>query len=395
MTTTSQQPTPSPRPAADADPAASSDRAGALAERMLESVVGALECAAIALGDRLGWYRALAEAPATPPDLAGRTGTDRRYAREWLEQQAVAGYLTVDDPAAAPDERRYSLPPEHVPVLVDPVDPMYTTPLARVAMALSGNVPRLEDAYRSGGGMSWAEMGAEMREGQAAANRPFFLGPLVTDVLPSLPDVDAALREGGRVADVGCGLGWSSIGIARAYPAARVDGFDVDDPSVEQARRNAGEAGVGDRVAFTAADVATLDRAAGYDLVCAFECVHDLADPVAVLAEMRRLVRPGGTVLVVDENVAERFDPPGDLVERLMYGYSLTCCLPDGLSTRPSAGTGTVMRPAQLAQYAGQAGFEGVDILPVEHDFFRFYRLRPGPDAARGEGTDGARNVGG
>ena len=364
-----------------------------LAERVLLAAVGALESAAIAIGDRLGWYRALAEAAATAPELAARTGTDPRYTREWLEQQAVAGYLDVDDPAVGPDQRRFHLPPEHVPVLAAPVDPMYTTPLPRIASALVANVDRLVEVYRTGGGLGWAEMGPEPRECQAAANRPFFVGPLVDEVLPSLPEIDAALRGGGRVADIGCGFGWSSIGIAAGYPGARVDGFDLDPPSIEQARRNAAEAGLGDRVRFEATDVATLDLAGGYDLVCAFECVHDLADPVAVLAQMRRLVAPGGTVLVVDEKVAERFAPPGDVVERLMYGYSLTCCLPDGLSSRPSVGTGTVMRPAQLEAYARSAGFAGVEVLPVEHDFFRFYRLAL--EEGRQEPGLTERNVGG
>jgi 2-polyprenyl-3-methyl-5-hydroxy-6-metoxy-1,4-benzoquinol methylase len=346
-----------------------------LGDRLVAAVVGAFEAAAVDLGDRLGWYRALADAPATAPQLAGRTGTDPRYAREWLEQQAVAGYLTVDDAGAAPDERCYTLPAEHRAVLVDEVDPAYTTPLAKVAMTFTRNVPRLAEAYRTGGGLSWAEMGPEAREGQAAANRPFFLGPLVTEVLPALPAVDAALRAGGRVADVGCGMGWSSIGIARGYPSARVDGFDVDVPSVEQARRNAEEAGVADRVRFHDVDAGTAAGDGGYDLVTAFECIHDLPDPVAVLSAMRRLAAPDGTVLVMDERVAERFAVPGDLVERLMYGYSLTCCLPDSLSTRPSVGTGTVMRPATLERYAREAGFGGVEVLPIDSDFFRFYRL--------------------
>jgi SAM-dependent methyltransferase len=222
-------------------------------------------------------------------------------------------------------------------------------------------------------------MGADAREAQAAANRPFFAGPLGRDVLPALPGVDAALRAGGRVADVGCGLGWSSIGMAAAYPAARVDGFDVDGPSVERARTAAADAGVADRVTFHLADVAGLsDRAGTYDLVTAFECVHDLADPVGVLSAVRALVAPDGAVLVADEKVDEVFTAPGGDVDRLMYGYSLTCCLPDGLSTRPSVGTGTVMRPDTLARYARDAGFAGVDVLPVAHDFFRFYRLRVG-----------------
>jgi SAM-dependent methyltransferase len=362
---------PEQRTAPPAPPSPGAD----LADRLVAAVIGAFEAAAVDLGGRLGWYSALAEAPATAPELAARTGSDARYAREWLEQQAVAGYLTVDDVRAAPDDRRYTLPEEHRAVLVDELDPMFAAPLARAAMAFTRNVPRLAEVYRTGGGLGWDEMGPDAREAQAAANRPFFAGPLVTDVLPAMPDVDAALRAGGRVADVGCGFGWSSLGIAGGYPAARVDGFDVDPPSVEAATRNADNAGMTDRVRFALADVADVAES-GYDLVTAFECVHDMPDPVAVLQAMRAMVAPTGTVLVVDEKVAETFTAPGDEIERLMYGYSLTCCLPDGRSTRPSVATGTVMRPATLEGYARAAGFAGVDVLLVEHDFFRFYRLR-------------------
>ena len=351
--------------------------AAPLADRLLSAVIGALEAAAVDIGDRLGWYRALAEAPSNAPALAARTGTDPRYAREWLEQQAVAGYLSVHDVTAAPDERCYSLPAEHRPVLVDEVDAMFTTPLARMAMALTRNVPRLAEVYRTGGGLSWDDIGPDAREAQAAANRPFFMGDLLTQVLPALPRAEAALRAGGRVADVGCGMGWSSIGIATGYPLARVDGFDLDVPSIERAREYAEEAGVADRVRFEVADVGRVDAAGAYDLVTAFECIHDLPDPAAVLAAMRRMARPDGTVLVVDERVAERFTAPGDEVERLMYGYSLLCCLPDAMSASPTAATGTVMRPATLERYARAAGFDAFEIIPVEHDFFRFYRLSP------------------
>ncbi|MGY1601890.1 class I SAM-dependent methyltransferase [Geodermatophilus sp. SYSU D00815] len=349
---------------------------GALADRLLGAVIGTFEVAAVELGVRLGWYRALAQAPATAPELAGRTGTEARYAREWLEQQAVAGYLAVDDVRAAPDARRYTLPEEHRRILVDEVDPLYMAPMPRLALAFTRNLEKLVEVYRGGRGLGWHEMGPDAWEGQAAVNRPFFLTALVPDVLATLPDVDAALRGGGRVADVGCGMGWSSVGIATGYPTARVDGYDVDVPSVEQAQRNALEAGVADRVRFHVVDVGDVAEDGAYDLALAFECVHDLPDPVAVLAAMRRMVRPGGTVLVADERVAEEFTAPGDEIERLMYGYSLFCCLPDGLSTRPSVGTGTVMRPATLERYARTAGFVGIEVLPVENDFFRFYRLR-------------------
>jgi SAM-dependent methyltransferase len=236
-------------------------------------------------------------------------------------------------------------------------------------------VPRLAEVYRGARTLSWADLGDEVRDAQAAANRPFLTGALVDEVLPAVPGVDDVLRVAGRVADVGCGYGWSTIAMARRWPAAQVDGYDVDLPSVERGRRNAVEADVADRVTFSTQDIRELDATAAYDLVTAIECVHDLPDPVGVLAAMRRLVRPGGTVLVLDEAVADEFTAPGDEVERLMYGYSLLCCLPDGRSSGPSAATGTVMRPAVLRRYAQEAGFADVEVLPVDAGFFRVYRL--------------------
>lgn len=348
----------------------------ALVERLFGSVLATLDLHAAYLGDRLGWYRALAGAgPLTSAELAARTGTAERYAREWLEQQAVTGILTADGEADGL-RRRYTLPDAHVEPLTDVLSPNYLLPLARLLVGLGKQADALVEAYRTGGGVSWAQHGTDAREAQGAANRPLFLGALGREYLPSVPDVDAALRAGGRVADIGCGVGWSAIGIALAYPDAVVDGFDLDAPSIEAARKNAAEAGVGDRVRFHLADAAAVVAPeGGYDLVTAFECVHDLPDPVGVLAAMRRLAGDEGTVLVMDERVAERFAAPGDDVERLMYGYSLLCCLPDGLAHQPSAATGTVMRADTLRGYAGRAGFGGIEILPIENDFFRFYRL--------------------
>ena len=349
-------------------------------ERLFGSVLAALDLQAVYLGDRLGYYRALAEGALTSTELAARTGTAERYAREWLEQQAVTGILVTDARVADALARRYTLPAPYVAPLTDALDLSHFAPFVRFVVGSLKQTELMVEAFRTGGGVSWAQHGADLREGQAAANRPLFLGPLGQEYLPSIPDVDNALRAGGRAADVGCGLGWSAIGIALAYPDATVDGYDVDGPSIEAARRNAREAGVDDRVRFHAVDAAATnaDTVAGgsYDAVFAFECIHDLADPVGVLAAMRRLARDGGAVVVMDERVAETFTAPGDDVERLMYGYSLMCCLADGMAHQPSAGTGTVMRPSTLRRYAVEAGFVDVEILDIENDFFRFYRLR-------------------
>jgi 2-polyprenyl-3-methyl-5-hydroxy-6-metoxy-1,4-benzoquinol methylase len=347
-------------------------------ERLFAAVLGTQLVQAAYLGDRLGYYRTLASGPRTSVELAARTATAERYAREWLEHQAVAGVLTVDDPDAAPTERRFSLPAGAAEVLTDVLSPNHVLPLARMAAGQGQYLDALADAYRSGGGVPWAEFGVDARESQAAANRPLFLGALPRDYLPSVPGIRAVLERGGRVADIGCGFGWSAIGIALAHPGVTVDGFDVDGPSVETARQNAVEAGVADRVRFHHVDAGTETgpgSADGYDLVAAFECVHDMPHPVGVLAAMRRMAAPGGVVLVVDERVADTFAAPGDEVEQIMYGWSITCCLPDGLAHPGSVGTGTVMRPDTLRAYARDAGFADIEVLPVEDLFFRFYRL--------------------
>ena len=328
------------------------------------------------IGDQLGLYELLhRDGPLSADELARASGMHARYAREWLEQQTVAGFLDADDVAAAGDVRRYSLPTGHAAVLVDRDSLAYTAPFARLIAAAAVQLPALLDAYRSGGGVGWSSYGQLMRSAQADGNRPLFLGPLGTEWLPSLPDVDRALRDGGSVADIGCGEGWSSIGIALAYPQAHVDGYDVDPSSVEVAREHAATYGVADQVSFHLVDGDAVGGAGSYALVTAFECVHDLPDPVSVLAGALRLVRDDGMVLVMDERVPEEFTGRGDPVEQLMYGFSLLVCLPDGMSHEGSVGTGTVMRPATLRGYAQQAGFADLEVLPIEHDTFRFYRL--------------------
>lgn len=345
-------------------------------ERLFESVLGAMDMWSIYLGEKLGYYDALAEGqPLSKDDLAGATSTDPRYACEWLEQQAVTGILQVDDPSLPAEARRYTLPQGHAEVLTDRDSMNYLAPLARLVTAGGIQLPALVEAYQTGGGVPWEQFGTDMRTGQAEMNRPWFLAALGSDWFPAVPDLHQRLLHGGRVADIGCGEGWSSISIAQTYPEVSVDAFDIDNASIVAARSHAKNAGIDDRVRFHNVDAAGVDLDGTFDVVTAFECIHDLPHPVDVLSTMRKLAKDDGHVVVMDERVSEQFSGPGDEVERVMYGFSLFICLPDGMSSVPSAATGTVMRPDTLRDYAQQAGFSDIEILPIDTDFWRFYRL--------------------
>jgi 2-polyprenyl-3-methyl-5-hydroxy-6-metoxy-1,4-benzoquinol methylase len=352
----------------------------ALMGRVLEATRGAFDLFGIYLGHRLGFYRALADQGwATAAELARRTETHERYAREWLEQQAVGGIVETDEGGSAAT-RRFRLPAGHHEPLLDANSLNYMLPLAQLVAGAVRPLEAVVQAYRTGEGVPYEAYGNDLREGQAAINRPAFLHQLAQEWLPAMPDVDQALRRAtppARVADIGCGYGWSAIGMAKGYPNARVDGFDLDGPSIDAARRHAGQAGVADRVRFHVRDAADPALAGHYDLVTAFECVHDMSNPVGALRTMRQLAGERGAVLVVDERVNEEFAPPGNEIEWMMYGWSILHCLPVGKAEAPSAETGTVMRPETLRQYARAAGFKRVEVLPIENFFFRFYRLWP------------------
>jgi 2-polyprenyl-3-methyl-5-hydroxy-6-metoxy-1,4-benzoquinol methylase len=356
------------------------DRRDALAGRLFDAALGAFDLLSIHLGLDLGLYEALRDdGPATATELAGRAGIDARYAREWLEQQAVTGILDVDDVTADAGARRFSLPAGHAEALLDPESPAGSQSMARFVLSGARMAPSLVEAYRTGAGVAW-EAYPGLVLAQELANRPIFKHALTTEWLPGIPDVHERLSaaEGARVADVGCGTGWSSIAIAKAYPNTVVEGLDIDPESIERAVVNAAVAGIGtDRLRFHLVDAARPDLDGRFDVVTIIEAVHDLSDPVSVLDAARRLLAPGGTMIVVDEKVAERFTAPGDDIERVMYAYSVLFCLANSRVDKGSVATGTVMRPETMRRYALEAGFKDATVLPIEHEIFRLYRLDP------------------
>jgi precorrin-6B methylase 2 len=353
------------------------DATDALTARLRHDMVGALELFTIYLGERLGLYRALdSGGPATSPELAARTGTAERYVREWLEHHAASGLLAVDDPAAGPLVRRYRMPPGHAAVLADPDSVCYRafngTEIARAARRL----PELVEAFRTGGApppLPWAP------EGRADYNRAVYLSLLGTQWLPAIAEVHARLssQPPARVADMACGSGWSSIAMAQAYPLIQVDGFDLDPDVIAAARRNAAQAGVSGRVTFAVTDASGPGMSGRYDLVTILEGLHDMSRPVDALRVALGMLGDTGSVIVADELVEDEFTAPATELERFHYGWSVVACLPCAMDDPQTAATGAVMRPSTLRSYAREAGFGGVEVLPLEDDTWRFYRLTP------------------
>ena len=373
------------------------EQVGALAQQIVGMLGSATELLTIELGRRFGLYRALHESgPMTATALATATRIAPRYAREWLEQQAAAGYLAVLEPGVFRRERLFVLPDLHVPVLVDETHPAHVAPAASLFAGVALAFPELVADFRQGRGVAFEEYGPELRGGLGALNRPGFTHEL-RGWVDTLPDRAAALDAGGAVLDAGCGVGWSTIAIANAFPKARIVGLDLDEASIIEARRNAIDAGVSDRVSFVHGNAgdATAVRAAaavagtgtaeatgdtdagasGFDLVTVFEALHDMGRPVDALAGFRSLLRPGGALLVADERVADAFHAGAEPVERMLYAMSVLHCLPATIAESGTVYNGTVLRAPTLRRWVAQAGFGRVDVLDIENPFWRFYRI--------------------
>ncbi len=345
-----------------------------LVQRMDAATLGVFDVASTYLGVKLGLYRSLAEdGPATAAELAARTGTNERLVREWLEQQGATELLDATNDGG---EWRFALPSGHAAVLLDPDALDGVAGTVHSLIADLAQVPRLVETFRTGEGIPYADYGPDEAEGQALGTRPVYRAE-IESWLAAVPDLTERLAAGtARVLDIGCGLGWSSVCMAKAYPGIVVDGVDLDPGSIEAAKGVAESEGVADRVRFELRDAATL-AGAGYDLATMFEMLHDLARPVEVLRAARETLNPDGLVLVADEPCGDAFAGPADDQERRHYGYSVLHCLPASMTEPGSAATGTVIRPDIVRRYARDAGFSAVEVLPVESVAFRLYLLRP------------------
>ncbi len=352
-------------------------RRDALVERLFMNAIGAFDLFSVYVGEALGLYRSLAEkGPLTSAELAEAAGVHERYAREWLEQQAASELLEVEGEG---EERRFRLPEGHDEALLDVSSLNYVAPMARAVLGSIRPIDALLAAFRSGDGVPYADYGDNLHEAQAAFTRPLFENLLGKEWLPSVPELHERLLADppARVADVACGQGRSSIELARAYPNVLVDGIDSDRASIARARENLAGSGLEERVTFHERDAADAGLAGRYDFVTIFEALHDMSYPVDVLRAARELLADGGLALIGDERTEDSFTAPAGEIERLYYGFSVFHCLPVGMVGDGAAGTGTVIRADTVRGYATEAGFSSCEVVPIEHDFWRFYLLRP------------------
>ncbi len=294
--------------------------------KIVGDVGSAMSAALVLLGDQLGLWRALAKAPQSPESLARATETHERYVREWLNAMAASGYLEYDAGTGM-----YHLPPEHALALAEPDSPAFVPGLFQVTAAMWAAESKIAANFRSGAGLCWGHQHPCLFEGTERFFRSGYLGNLIQSWLPALDGVVDKLERGGKVADVGCGVGASTIIMAKAYPGSTFVGFDSHAGSIELARQRARAAGVADRVTFEVAS-ATDFSGTGYDLITHFDCFHDLEDPRSAAAHARRAIAPGGTWMMVEPFAGDRPEHNHNPVGRGFYSASTMICVPHSMS---------------------------------------------------------------
>jgi SAM-dependent methyltransferase len=316
-------------------------------------MTGGMMCFSILLGDELGLYRTLAETGSmTADELAGKAGCNVRLTQEWLDGQVAGGIMTCDD-----DAGRYTLRPEAVWPLADDSSPVFLARGMNVFASVFSDMGKIADAFRGAGAMAWGEHHPCLFKGTEWFFRTGYRAHLPSEWIPALEGVEEKLRAGARIADVGCGHGASAVVMADTYPASRIWGFDFHAPSVETARQRAEEAGVGDRTTFEEVDAKSYQGT--YDLICFFDCLHDMGDPVGVARYAREHLDPDGSILLVepfalDGRAANQADNP---VAALLYAASASICLPNSLSQEVGLGLGAQAGEARLREVFEEAGF--------------------------------------
>jgi SAM-dependent methyltransferase len=306
----------------------------------------------VVIGDRLGLYRALAQdGPFTATALAARTGTAERYVREWLNANAASGYVTY-----LSDSGRYAMTPEQALAFATEDGPVFVVGAFQTAVAAGRIVDRLTEAFRTGDGIGWHEHDHGLFHGVERFFRSSYLGNLVQTWIPALDGVDAKLRAGARVADIGCGHGASTIIMAQQYPHSQFIGFDSHSASIDEANARAHRAGVSDRCRFEVAGAKDFPGT-GYDLVCVFDALHDMGDPAGAARHVLGTLAPGGSWMIVEPYAGDRVEENLNPVGRAYYAGSTLICTPCSLAQEVGLALGAQAGEARLRQVVQGAGF--------------------------------------
>ena len=340
--------------------------------QIMGSIAGAMMLRLCAIGDELGLFKDLAaNGPATSEELAARTGLNERYVREWIYGIAATGTLDFDK-----SSRRVSMCDEFVAVLADEAGPLFQGGLFRQMTGLMKPYAQILDAFKNGGGVDYADYDDDWWSGLERSTCVRYRNLLVSQWLPEMPDVAEKLANGGSFADFGCGAGGSTIELAKAFPDATFYGFDLFAPNVDKARANAEAEGVGDRVTFEVADLENQPEAS-YDVVATFDVIHDMADPMAGLKSLRRVVKDDGIFVLME--IACEEDPADNAgpMAVLKLGASIHFCMTTSLA-QGGLGLGTVGLPeGKVKEFTKEAGFSSVRRLPIEHPLNVLYEIRP------------------
>ena len=338
--------------------------------RFIADLGATVAAANVVIGHRLGLYRTLAAEPATADQLASRTQTDPRYIAEWLRGQAAGGYVQYD---VATDS--YSMTEEQAFALANPDGGVYAPGAFVLALGALRAEPRITEAFRHGTGVGWNEQDQDVFIGCEQFFRPGYIANLVPSWIPALDGVADKLRAGGAVADIGCGLGASTILLAQEYPNSRFTGSDYHQGSIELARKRAGDAGVADRVSFEVASAASFSGD-GYDLAATFDCLHDMGDPLGAARHVRQALKPDGTWLVVEPYAADETAGNMNPVGRVYYNFSTLLCVPNALSQPGGYSLGAQAGEAAIRQVVTDAGFTRFR-RAAQTPFNLVYEVRP------------------
>jgi ubiquinone/menaquinone biosynthesis C-methylase UbiE len=351
-------------------PALDMDKLNAFVGQFVTDLGATVHAGMVVIGEKLGLYPALASGPMTSAELAAKTKTDERYLREWLSSQAAGGYVTYDEKAD-----KFSLTAEQAFTLANPDSPAYLPGAFELALGALSSVPRIAESFRSGAGMGWHEHVDGVFHGCEKFFRPGYAANLVSTWIPALQDVKAKLESGGKVADVGCGKGASTLLMAKAFPKSQFIGFDYHDKSIEAAREAAKREGLADRVKF---EVAAAKEFTGkdYDFVAVFDCLHDMGDPVGASAHVRQALAKNGTWMIVEPFAKDELKDNLNPVGRVYYSFSTLLCTPCSRSQEVGLCLGAQAGEARIKEVVTKAGFTRFR-RATETPFNIVYEARP------------------